>query len=92
MDHCGPCAETKRYIFDHFYQSEDDFPLLDNFTIFRKEDHPALVASFELTKFPTLIIHKDGVEQDRVVGGKAIRGNIRYILTEINQLNYASSL
>lgn len=89
---CLPCAQTKQYIYDNFYQDEADWPLLDHLTLFRQEDHPALVASFELDRYPTLIVHKDGVEQDRVVGGKTIRGNLRYILTEINQHNYASSL
>ncbi len=88
---CKPCADAKRYIFDHFYEDEADFPLLDNFTLFRKEDHPALVASFDLKLFPTLIIHQDGKEIDRVVGCKNICRNIRYLLTEINQTNYENS-
>lgn len=85
---CLPCAQTKQYIYDNFYQDETDWPLLDQLTLFRKEDHPALVASFSLELYPTLIVHRDGVEVQRVVGGKNIRGNLRYILTELTQTNY----
>ena len=87
---CLPCAQTKQYIYDNFYQDETDWPLLDLLTIFRKEDHPALVASFDLSLYPTLVVHQDGEIIDKVVGGKNIRGNLRYILTEINQANYVT--
>ena len=85
---CLPCAQTKQYIFDNFYQDELDWPLLDALTIFRKEDHSALVAAFELSMYPTLIIHQDGVELERIVGGKNIRGNLRYYLDFIANRNY----
>ncbi len=85
---CLPCARTKKYIFDNFYQDELDWPLLNALTILRKEDHPALVAAFHLTMFPTLIIHRGGKELERIVGGKAIRGNLRYYLNFIADRNY----
>ncbi len=85
---CLPCAQTKKYIFDNFYQNELDWPLLDALTIMKKGDHPSLVASFNLTMFPTLIIHQDGMELERLVGGKAIRGNLRYYLNFIADRNY----
>ena len=85
---CLPCAQTKQYIYDNFYQDELDWPMLDALTILRKEDHPALVAAFELSMFPTLIIHQDGVELERIIGGKNIRGNIRYYLDFITNRNY----
>ena len=85
---CLPCAQTKQYIYDNFYQDELDWPLLDALTTFRKEDHPALVAAFGLSMFPTLIIHQDGVELERIVGGKNIRGNLRYYLDFIANRNY----
>ena len=87
---CQPCAQTKLYVFDNFYQDIADWPLLDVLTIMRKEDHPALVASFGLDLFPTLVIHQGGQMVDKVVGGKAIRGNIRYILTELSRNNYSN--
>ena len=87
-ENCAPCLNTKQYIYDNFYQDEADWPLLDLLTIFRKEDHPALVESFDLNLYPTLVIHQDGKIIDKVVGGKNIRGSLRYLLTEINQANY----
>ena len=83
---CLPCAQTKQYIYN-LYQDETDWPLLDLLTLFRKEDHPALVASFDLSLYPTLVIHQDGKLIDKIVGGKNIRGNLRYILTELNLAN-----
>ena len=85
---CLPCAQTKQYLYDNFYQDEADFRLLDVLTVLKQEDHPALIAAFEIDKFPTLITHLDGEEFDRVVGGKAIRGNLRYILTSLADYNY----
>lgn len=85
---CLPCARTKQYIYDNFYQDELDWPLLDALTILRKEDHSALVAAFELQLYPTLIIHQDGEELERIVGGHNIRGNLRYYLDFIADRNY----
>ncbi len=87
-ENCLPCALTKSYIFDNFYQDELDWPLLDALTILRKEDHPALLAAFDISLFPTLIIHQDGEELERLVGGTAIRGNLRYYLNFIADRNY----
>ena len=87
---CLPCAQTKQYLFDNFYQDEADFRLLDVLTVLKKEDHPALIAAFEIDKFPTLITHLDGEEFDRFVGGKSIRGNLRYILTSLADKNYTN--
>ncbi len=87
---CLPCAQTKLYLADNFYQDEADHRLLDVLSVLRKEDHPALVAAFDLDLFPTLVIHEEGKEIDRVVGGKAIRGNLRYILTELADKNYTN--
>ena len=89
---CRPCKETKQFIYDDFYQEIGDWPLLDLLSVLRKENHPALVASFDLNLYPTLVIHQDGKMIDKVVGGKNIRGNLRYLLTEINQGNYEASL
>ena len=54
----------------------------------KKEDHPALIAAFNIELFPTLLIHQEGQELDRVIGGRDIRGNLRYILTEVAQKNF----
>ena len=85
---CLPCAQTKQYIYDTFYQDELDWPLLDALSLLRMEDHPALVAAFDLHLFPTLIIHQNGEELERIVGGQNIRGNIRYYLDFIANRNY----
>ena len=85
---CLPCAQTKKYLFDNFYQDEADHRLLDVLTVMRKEDHPALIAAFNINLFPTLVIHEDGKEVIQVVGGRAIRGNLRYFLTQLADNNF----
>jgi len=85
---CLPCAQTKKYLFDNFYSEVDDYRLLEVLTVMKEQDHPALIAAFTITKFPTLLIHRGGYELDRVVGGRDIRGNLRYILTEVAQKNF----
>lgn len=85
---CLPCAQTKKYLYDNFYTEVDDFRLLDVLTVMKKEDHPALIAAFKIELFPTLLIHQEGRELDRVIGGRDIRGNLRYILTEVAQKNF----
>lgn len=86
---CLPCAQTKQYIYDTFYDDNDlDRSLIDTLTLLRKEDHPALIAAFELSMYPTLIIHQDGLEIERIVGGRNIRGNLRYYLDFIANRNY----
>ncbi len=87
---CAPCLNTKKYIYDNFCQDEADHRLLDVLTVLGKEDHPALIAAFEIDKFPTLITHLDGEEFDRFVGGKSIRANLRYILTSLADKNYTN--
>ena len=87
-ENCAPCLNTKKYLFDNFYQDEGDQRLLDVLTLLRKEDHPALISAFEIDKYPTLILTLDGVEFDRFVGGKSIRANLRYILTSLADRNY----
>ena len=87
---CLPYTQTKKFLYDNFYQDEADFRLLDVLTVLRREDHPAFINAFEVDRFPTLVIHEDGKEIDRVVGGKVIRGNLRYILTELANNNYTN--
>ena len=89
-ENCAPCLNTKKYLFDNFYQDEGDQRLLDVLTVMRKEDHPALISAFEIDKYPTLIVQLDGKEFDRFVGGKSIRANLRYILACLAAYNYTN--
>ena len=78
-DNCIPCELTKEFIRDEI-QPE----LLAGLSKLRKEHHTALVETYEIDLYPTLlIIDSDGVEIDRCVGGKNVRANIHQFLTEI---------
>ena len=50
----------------------------------KKENHSALVAAYELEKFPTLLLlTKEGEEVRRFVGGEQIRAVLVPALKEI---------
>lgn len=50
----------------------------------QKENHSALVAAYELSKYPTLlVIDRDGVELDKVIGAKNVREQLLNILNTI---------
>ena len=85
---CLPCTQTRKYLYDNFYSDVADYRLIEVLTVMKKDDHPALIAAFNIELFPTLLIHCEGRELDRVVGGRDIRGNLRYILTEVAQKNF----
>ena len=75
---CLPCIKTKDYLREVF---EEDNDLGNYISVMKKENHSALVESYELNLYPTLlIVGPNGLEMDRVVGGKAIRKNLKGIL------------
>ncbi len=50
----------------------------------QKENHSALVAAYELNLYPTLlVVNSEGIELDRVVGGKNVREQLLNILNTI---------
>ena len=75
---CLPCTLTKDYLREIF---EEDNDLGNYISVMKKENHSALVESYDLEKYPTLlIVGPNGIELDRVVGGKQIRANLKGIL------------
>ena len=77
-EQCLPCTKTKDYL-RKVYEEDND---LGNFiSVLKKENHSALVESYNLDLYPTLlIVGPNGAELDRVVGGNAIRNNLKGIL------------
>lgn len=77
-EHCSPCIETKDYI--KTFKDE----LLKYLVVLQKEHHSALVAAYELEKFPTLLLlNSKGEEVRRLVGGKDIQREIHNSLYQI---------
>ena len=77
-EHCLPCTLTKDYLREIY---EEDTDLANYISVMKKENHSALVESYELNLYPTLlIVGPNGLELDRIIGGQAIRSNLRGIL------------
>ena len=77
-EHCLPCTLTKDYLREIY---EEDTDLANYISVMKKENHSALVESYELNLYPTLlIVGPNGLELDRIIGGQAIRSNLRVIL------------
>ena len=80
-EHCLPCIKTKDYLREIY---EEDTDLANYISVMKKENHSALVESYELNLYPTLlIVGPNGLELDRIVGGKEIRKNLKGILIAI---------
>ena len=80
-EHCLPCTKTKEYLREIYAEDPD---LANYISVMKKENHSALVESYGLTVYPTLlIVGPSGVELDHVVGGAAIRKNLKGILIAI---------
>ena len=85
-DECGPCFKTKV----HLHTLINGRPELSEvLSVLAKENHPALVAAYELNLYPTLIVTDQNIKGDesnevqRIVGGKAIREALECLLTDI---------
>lgn len=78
---CGPCEETKEFVFDLL---ENNLSLTETLSFMKKENHSALVESYKLDCYPTLlIVGPSGLLIDKVIGGASIRDCIESKLTEI---------
>ena len=77
-EHCLPCTLTKDYLREIY---EEDTDLANYISVMKKENHSALIAAYGLTVYPTLlIVSPSGLQLDQVVGGEAIRKNLKGIL------------
>lgn len=84
---CGPCIKTKEFIYDLL---EHNLSLTETLSFMKKENHSALVESYNLELYPTLlIVGPNGLELERVVGGAAVRDCIESKLIEIYKENNA---
>ena len=82
---CPPCIKTKEYAYDIL---ENNLDLAETISFMKKEYHSALVETYSLSLFPTLlIVGPNGLEVQRFVGGKAIREVLKDKLIEIYKEN-----
>lgn len=84
---CPPCIKTKEFAYDVL---ENNLDLAETLSFMKKENHSALVETYSLSLFPTLLITgPNGLEVQRFVGGKAIREVLEEKLIEIYRENNA---
>ena len=80
-ENCGPCIKTKAFLLDLIYARP---PLAQALSVMKIENHTSLQESYGLDTFPTLlIVGPNGIENERIVGGIAIRDAVEERLTEI---------
>lgn len=80
---CLPCIKTK----DYHNQIVAESPELAGTIVFMaKENHSALVESYQLDKYPTLLLLEDGICRGRVVGGKLVRWVLPGVMTLLGAL------
>ena len=69
---------------------ENNLDLSEVLSFMRKENHSALVEAYQLNLYPTLlIVGPNGLEIERIVGGKAVREVLKDKLIEIYRENNA---
>jgi glutaredoxin len=84
---CPPCIKTKEFAYDVI---ENNLDLAETLSFMRKEAHSALVEAYQLNLYPTLlIVGPNGLEIERIVGGKAVREVLEDKLIEIYRDNNA---
>ena len=82
---CPPCIATKEYLKTLI---DARAHTVDYISTLKKENHQALVEAYNLTLYPTLlIVDRLGEEQDRIVGGNAIRENLAGLLRALQILD-----
>lgn len=78
---CAPCEKTKEHIYNIL---ELNLDLTETLSFMKKENHNALVETYSLSLFPTLlIVGPNGFELGRITGGAAIREQVKDKLIEI---------
>ncbi len=84
---CPPCAKTKEFAYDIL---ERNLHLGETISFLKKENHSALVESYQLNLYPTLlIVGPNGLEIERIVGGKAVREVLEDKLINVYRENNA---
>ena len=78
---------TKEFAYDIL---EKHLHLGETISFLKKENHSALVESYQLNLYPTLlIVGPNGLEIERVVGGKAVREVLEDKLIDVYRENNA---
>jgi len=81
---CPPCIRTKEFI----NSTIDEYLAAEYLVVMKKENHSALVVSYDLYKFPILLlVNEQGEETNRIVGGQYIREQLQYILEGLREAN-----
>ena len=84
-ENCAPCLNTKAYLKELISARANT---VDYISTLKKENHQALVEAYNLTLYPTLLIVDSlGEEQDRIVGGNAIKENLAGLLRALQILD-----
>ena len=84
---CPPCIKTKEHAYDVL---EKNLHLGETISFLKKENHSALVESYQLNLYPTLlIVGPNGLEIERIVGGKAVREVLEDKLIDVYRENNA---
>ena len=84
---CPPCIKTKEFAYDIL---EKHLHLGETISFLKKENHSALVESYQLNLYPTLlIVGPNGLEIERIVGGKAVREVLEDKLIDVYRENNA---
>ncbi len=81
---CAPCLNTKQFIKDDI----DENLAAEYLVVMKKENHSALVAAYELEKYPTLLlVDSQGEESHRIIGYNRISEQLQYILEGLREAN-----
>ena len=83
MDGCLPCKETKDFA-DALLEQHGEY--YDYISFMKAENHSALVETYKLGLYPTLlIVGPSGHEVERVIGGVKVRLVLEDKLKEIRE-------
>ena len=84
---CPPCIQTKEFAYDII---ENNLHLAETLSFLKKENHSALIEAYQLNLYPTLlVIGPNGIEIERIVGGKAVREVLESKLIDVYRENNA---
>ena len=73
-NNCTPCGRLQKYL-DHYLPQHPEYE--EHTSILQVENHSALREAYDIRLFPTLlIVDNEGIEVDRIVGGKNIHETI----------------
>lgn len=78
---CGPCKQLTNTISP----LELEYPELQ-FCAIDIDENPELAKQFQVKKIPTLVILKDGVEQERIIGSSLITP-LRTLFNKFRNIN-----